>query len=210
MRLLPFTARPSPANWGGFPYRMPAVITSDDRPHDKDWARTMLESLANTFVSLRQELRQNLKRPSQAAYRVADSAVRRFRNDFKAVGVSKVAGASIDQIVGQALAALEQAMQRPPTRRDDPVRDWYLENLLSVWEKCGGATHSSVKGKGDEARGGKLIQFLQLACEPVFRRCGLKPLTPGAARGAVRKLLAERNSPTTSAFSRPPKPAPFR
>jgi hypothetical protein len=88
----------------------------------------------------------------------------------------------------QPLSKLCNAHPRAVTIR----RDWYFENLLSVWEECGGETHSSVKGTGDEARAGPLVQFLQFASEPVFRHCDLKLLTPGAAREIVRKLLAER------------------
>lgn len=188
IKLLRFTARPSPTIWDRFPYRMGpfAFITSDNAPPpDKEWAQRVLVDLAITFVQLRQKPR----RPRRAAYSVADRALRRLRDTFKAAGAS---AQSIDQIVEQAKAALAQAMQRPPPRRDDPVRDWYLEKLLFVWEASGGATHTTVKGKGDEARGGQLVQFLQLASEPVFRYCDEKLLSPYAAREIVRKLLTER------------------
>jgi hypothetical protein len=161
-----------------------AFITSDDAPPlDKECAQRLLVDLAITFL----QLRQIPKRPNRVAYGVADRAVRRLRDTFKAASVS---AQGID--IEQAEAALSQAMQRPPPRGDDPVRDWYVERLCWLWEQCGGATHTSVKGKGDEARGGLLVQFLQIASDPVFRHCGLKLLTPPAAREIVRKLLAER------------------
>jgi hypothetical protein len=182
VKLLRFTARPSATIWDGFPYRIPvAFITSEDAPPlDRERAQRVLVDLAITFV----QLRQKPQRPTRASVRVAERAVRRLRDTFKAAGAS---AQSIDQIVEQTEAALAQPMQRPPRRRDDPVRDWYLENLCWLWEQCGGATHTSGK-----TNAGQLVQFLQLASEPVFRHCGQKLLTPYAARGAVRKLRAER------------------
>jgi hypothetical protein len=159
-----------------------AFITSDNAPPpDKEWAQRVLVDLAITLV----QLRQKPGPPTRATYRVADRAIRRLQDTFKAASVS---AQSIDAISEQAKEALDQARQRPPRRHDDPVRDWYLENLLFVWECCGGATHTSGKGAG-----GQLVQFLQFASEPVFRHCGQKLLTPYAARGAVRKLRDRRN-----------------
>ena len=68
-------------------------------------------------------------------------------------------------------------------RRDDPVDDWYLENLLSVRDRAAARRICPLKAEATRPVGGPLVRFLQLASEPEFRRCGQKLLTPHAARG---------------------------
>ena len=77
-------------------------------------------------------------------------------------------------------------------RRADVNRDWLFEQLLFIWEQCGGATRTSTHGGRDARRGGPLVRFLMAACGPLFQACKREAPKHDAMRGAVRKLLKER------------------
>jgi len=91
-----------------------------------------------------------------------------------------------------AAAAQTRATPSRGGRRADVNRDWLFEQLLFIWEQCGGATRTSTHGGRDARRGGPLVRFLMAACDPLFQACKREAPKHDAMRGAVRKLLKER------------------
>ena len=95
-------------------------------------------------------------------------------------------------VVKSRTAAQTRATPSRGGRRADVNRDWLFEQLLFIWEQCGGATRTSTHGGRDARRGGPLVRFLMAACNPLFQACKREAPKHDAMRGAVRKLLKER------------------
>lgn len=183
--LLPFSPPPSASIWDTFPYRLPAFIASGDgQTRDENWAFTMLENVGGTVFDLDNEFHRTAR--GRVAYEDVIRATPSYQVRLIAAGMV-AENQLVSEIAARAEALSREQHPKRPTRAD-PVRDWYLEKLLYVWEQCGGETHASA----NDASGGPLVRFLRLASSPIFAKSSRKPLTAYAARGAVRKLLGER------------------
>ena len=76
-------------------------------------------------------------------------------------------------------------------RRLDHPRLWLFQNLLFIWEQCGGETHASTFGLPGDTKGGPLVRYLTAITRTLPPASGAK-LSPEAIRKIVRKLLQER------------------
>jgi hypothetical protein len=195
---------PSSNQWASIPLRMPVIAvrsaSSEGQPRTEEWARLMLERAAREFLDKETaagELQRQRPNPKEIL-RTANHLLARLMKaplDAESKASAHAEFAAQAEAWAEAETWAAAASRRPPRqpgRKTDANRDWLFEALLFVWEECGGETHVS---ENDE-RGGPLIQFLQAACDPVFKASSGRPprLTVGQAREAVRKLLKERGS----------------
>ena len=181
--------------------RIPLIVGGGEvRPRDPKWARTMLERTARQFLAF--EAASRRRHDAAAAERRACKEASRALKRPAALlaGIPDMAAAA-DIIAKVAAAAQMRATPSRGGRRADVNRDWLFEQLLFIWEQCGGATRTSTHGGCNARRGGPLVRFLMAACDPLFQAC--KREAPkhdamrgapkhDAMRGAVRKLLKER------------------
>jgi hypothetical protein len=142
----------------------------------------MLERLANMFLDFQNEFKLDLH-----TYRDIEAALNHARVLASQTSAMRPRVDLLAEMAREA-KAYSDARYRRRYRRTNWARDWYVEKLLFVWESCGGATRKSAK----DGRGGPMVRFIQCASDPVFRAGDHKPLSAGAAREIVRKLLAER------------------
>jgi hypothetical protein len=179
-KLLPL-APPRTQTWSSLPLRLPTIVPSNaGQVQTAGSALTMLEQYANMFFGF-----ENLFRIGLYTYRDIEAHL----NQARVLAVKTAMHQRAEQLAEMAREAKAyfDARYQRRSQRTDWVQDWYLEKLLSVWERCGGDMHMSVR-----ARGSPLLQFLLLASEPVYQLCDRKLLTRNAARETVRKLLTER------------------
>jgi len=166
------------------------------RPRDPKWARTMLERTAREFLAF--EVASCRRHDAAAAERRAcKEASRALRRPAALLAGIPDMAAAAGIIAKVAAAAQMRATPSRGGRRADVNRDWLFEQLLFIWEQCGGATRTSTHGGRDARCGGPLVRFLMAACDPLFQACkrqACKREAPkhDAMRGAVRKLLKER------------------
>ena len=175
--------------------RIPAIVGGGEvRPRDPKWARTMLERTAPEFLafevaSCRRHDAHDTAATERRACKEASRALRRPAALLAGIPDMAAAAGIIAKI---AAAAQTRATPSRGGRREDINRDWLVEQLLFIWEQCGGATHTSTYGGRDARRGGPLVRFLMAACDPLFQACEREAPKHDAMRGAVRKLLKER------------------
>jgi len=179
--------------------RIPAIVGGGEvRPRDPKWARTMLERTAREFLAFevascrRHDAAAAERRACKEACRACKEASRALRRPAALLaGIPDMAAAAgIIAIVDAA--AQTRATPSRGGRRADVNRDWLFEQLLFIWEQCGGATRTSTHSGRDARRGGPLVRFLMAACDPLFQACKREAPKHDAMRGAVRKLLKER------------------
>ena len=172
--------------------RIPLIVGSGEvRPRDPNWVRTMLERTAREFLAF--EVASCRRHDAAAAERRACKEASRVLRRPAALlaGIPDMAAAA-GIIAKVAAAAQTRATPSRGGRRADVNRDWLFEQLLFIWEQCGGATRTSTHGGRDARRGGPLVRFLMAACDPLFQACKREAPKHDAMRGAVRKLLKER------------------
>jgi len=172
--------------------RIPLIVGGGEvRPRDPKWARTMLERTARQFLAF--EAASRRRHDAAAAERRACKEASRALSRPAALlaGIPDMA-AEAGIIAKVAAAAQTRATPSRGGRRADVNRDWLFEQLLFIWEQCGGATRTSTHGGRDARRGGPLVRFLMAACDPLFQACKREAPKHDAMRGAVRKLLKER------------------
>jgi len=172
--------------------RIPAIIGGGEvRPRDPKWARTMLERQAPVFLAFEAAScrRRDAAAAERRACKEASRALRRSAALLEGIPDMAAAAGIIAEI---AATAQTRATPSRSGRRADVNRDWLFEQLLFIWEECGGATRTSTHGGRDARRGGPLVRFLMAACDPLFQACKRKAPNYDAMRGAVRKLLKER------------------
>jgi len=172
--------------------RIPLIVGGGEgRPRDPKWARTMLERTARQFLAFEAASRRRYD-AAAAERRACKEASRALRRPAALLaGIPDMAAAAgIIAIVDAA--AQTRATPSRGGRRADVNRDWLFEQLLFIWEQCGGATRTSTHGGRDARRGGPLVRFLMAACDPLFQACKREAPKHDAMRGAVRKLLKER------------------
>src|SRR5215472_2799603 len=147
--------------------RIPLIVGSGEvRPRDPNWVRTMLERTARQFLAF--EVASCRRHDAAAAERRALAAERRACKEASRAlrraaallaGIPDMAAAA--GIIAQVAAAAQtRATPSRGGRRADVNRDWLFEQLLFIWEQCGGATRTSTHGGRDARRGGPLVRFL--------------------------------------------------
>ena len=140
--------------------RIPLIVGGGEvRPRDPEWARTMLEGTARQFLAF--EAASRRRHDAAAAERRACKEASRALKRLAALlaGIPDMA-ASAGIIAQVAAAAQMRATPSRGGRREDINRDWLVEQLLFIWEQCGGATRTSTHGGRDARPGGPLVRFL--------------------------------------------------
>src|SRR5215813_6855888 len=151
--------------------RIPAIVGGGEvRPRDPKWARTMLERTARQFLAFEAGSRRRYD-AAAAERRACKEASRALRRAAALLAGIPDMAAAASLIAKVAAAAQTRATPSRGGRRADVNRDWLFEQLLFIWEQCGGATCMSTHGGRDARRGGPLVRFLMAACAPLFQAC---------------------------------------
>jgi hypothetical protein len=171
-------------DWAVIRDRLPPTATS----RQEQAARSRLEEAAGALLTL-ENIAERWRHQRGQKWTFDDAALTTSRLVAMLKAMPILEG---EELIGPladlaAKANRFAAMSRHSSSSRFRRRDWYLAIALTVWEQNGGEPRTS--GSGD---GGPLIRYLLAACNPVFRDCGQDLLTVGAARGAVRKILAQR------------------
>lgn len=157
---------------------------------------------ADPFLTLGQEItaRQKLARAARKLTLAYDEKLLSFdsgelrRRDYRHRGIRDrerllgevIALAERHEKIAKYLSERKAAGRRGP--KGDFSREYMLETLVAFWVHVGGRVASSMKAKrGKEDRpieDGPLVRFLINASSPALKT----PLSPGAARGFIRKM----------------------
>jgi hypothetical protein len=175
------------AEWAAIRDQLAPIAGNALTRHERS-ARSRLEDAAAAFLTLENiAARRRHQRGQKWTFDDAALTTSRLVVMLKAMpilGGEELIGPLADLATKANIFA---AMSRHSNSGRFKRRDFYLAIALTVWEQSGGEPRTS--GSGD---GGPLIRYLLAAANPVLRDCGHGPLTVGAARGAVRKILAQR------------------
>ena len=75
---------------------------------------------------------------------------------------------------------------KPTANNADPVRDFFLSQIITIWHEYGGAVRASTD-PSSHREGGPLVRFVSAVMAPVFAKLNEAPPTPGMIRSAVRE-----------------------
>lgn len=184
-----------------------AAVPADANPRRRARLVNTLTIVARDYVHQRHVLSVISPKAARVESRERADIVKAFVEDFQKGSVEayfmrhpskqKQARAAIAFIRGELLPAVTEAAKwredHRPTRgknRHDAIRDGFLWDLCLRWRD--GLSLELKTSTVDGRAAGPLIEYLEAATAPVFKKLGEEEMTAAALRGRVRDMVKER------------------